>query len=65
MSTFQVHVSFPDRLRISEFTSVSEALVEFVDAQKLTVGAASAIVQQVDEHGVRHPVARWESPLHV
>lgn len=63
MATFKVHVSFADRLQISEFTSVSEALVAFTEAQKRKVGARSAIVQQVDQDGSRHPIAKWESPL--
>jgi len=60
---FQLLVTFPERLQVTEFTSCSEALVEFARNQRLAVGAKSAVVEQIDPNGSRHAVARWESPL--
>lgn len=60
MRTFKVSTTFPERLQVSKHDSVSDAMLEFVQAQRITSGATSAVVETVYEDGSKTRVVHWE-----
>lgn len=56
---YWLSVHYPDRLERVEFSTFTEATGEFCRCQLRSVGATSAIIEQVHPNGDKFPVARW------
>jgi hypothetical protein len=56
---YRLSVHYPERLEQIEFSTFTEATGEFCRCQLRSVGADSAIIEQVSPNGDKSPVARW------
>lgn len=56
---YWLSVNYPDRLERVEFETMTDATGEFCRCQLRSVGAKSALIEQVHPDGSKFPVARW------